>query len=52
MMTTRYIEEVESIARGFEFETCEDCYGDLDQHSIAPDPLGHPHLFCLTGSSS
>lgn len=42
----RYDQEAADIARGFEFESCEHCGGDLEDHVIAPDPLGHAHSFC------
>lgn len=38
--------EVEMIRQGFEFELCEHCGGDLGDHVISPDPLGHAHAWC------
>lgn len=43
----QYHLEVQALAGEFEYELCEVCERDLDAHVIAPDPLGHPHLFCI-----
>lgn len=43
---TEYRDEVETIRQGFEYERCSDCEGDLGEHVIAPDPLGHAHAWC------
>lgn len=45
-MSTQYDEEAELIVMGFEYELCEACGGDLDDHVIAPDALGHAHAYC------
>ena len=41
-----YDEEVEVIRQGFEYEMCEECGGDFDDHVIAPDMFGHAHAWC------
>jgi hypothetical protein len=41
-----YDDEVKSIEMGFEYELCHECGRDLDEHDIAPDPLGHAHAWC------
>jgi hypothetical protein len=41
-----YVDEVRSLAETFYFELCEECGGDLDEHIISPDVLGHAHLYC------
>ena len=46
-----YDEEVEGIAEGFKHELCPGCGGDIDDHDIAPDPLGHAHAWCRPGAS-
>lgn len=45
-LSADYDDEVATLRRSFEFELCEHCGGDLDAHTIGPDPLGHAHLFC------
>jgi hypothetical protein len=42
-----YLQEVEDIADGFQYEDCESCGGDFDDHFIAPDILGHAHAWCV-----
>ena len=46
--STTYADEVYTIINGFDCELCEECGHDLDRHSIAPDPLGHAHAYCLS----
>jgi hypothetical protein len=46
-MNPTYIDEVEMTVDSFRYELCSNCLGDLDRHVIAPDPLGHVHLYCL-----
>jgi hypothetical protein len=41
-----YQQEVEAIVDGFQYEYCESCGGDLDDHVIAPDAFGHAHAWC------
>lgn len=47
LLPASFAEEVEVLRSSFEFELCEVCHGDLEDHVIAPDPLGHAHLYCL-----
>lgn len=42
-----YRQEVEGIIGGFQHEFCGACGGDLSDHTIAPDALGHAHAWCL-----
>jgi hypothetical protein len=42
-----YRQEVEAIVDGFQYEFCESCGGDLNDHSIGPDSLGHAHAWCV-----
>lgn len=44
--TTSYLGELLGILMSFEYELCSNCLGDIETHIIAPDPLGHPHLYC------
>ena len=44
--TTQYAAELLAIIDSFEYELCSACLHDLDTHIIAPDPLGHPHIYC------
>lgn len=32
----------------FEFDTCAECSGDWDKHTVVPDPLGLRHALCAT----
>lgn len=41
-----YDDEVASIKDSFNYEDCEVCGGDLDDHIIGPDALGHAHAYC------
>jgi hypothetical protein len=43
-----YADEVRAIVDSFDYELCEECNQDLDKHSISADPLGHPHVWCLS----
>lgn len=43
----RYREELLVLIGSFEFERCSECGKDVDRHTFAPDPLGHPHQYCL-----
>lgn len=45
--SSAYSDEVRVILCGFTFQLCEECGNDIDAHKIAPDPLGHAHVFCL-----
>jgi hypothetical protein len=42
----RYREDVEDIIDDFRHALCDSCGKDLSQHTIGPDPHGHPHLEC------
>lgn len=42
----RWDEQVEGITDMFQYESCDECDGDLEDHIIAPDPLGHAHAWC------
>ena len=42
-----YRQEAEAIADAFRYELCESCGGDLGDHVIAPDALGHAQAWCL-----
>jgi hypothetical protein len=42
-----YQEELEGLIEHFTYELCELCESDIDEHVIAPDPLGKPHLYCM-----
>lgn len=44
-----YGDEVESIKDMFTYEDCDECEQGLDNHTIAPGPLGHAHAWCKTG---
>jgi hypothetical protein len=41
-----YEAEAEAIRDYFEYQFCDDCGKDLDEHTIGPDPLGHAHVWC------
>jgi hypothetical protein len=41
-----YLEGVRDIRTAFEYEDCEACGRDLDEHDIAPDLLGKAHASC------
>ncbi|MEW9530609.1 hypothetical protein [Microbispora sp. NPDC049125] len=43
-----YLEYLKATIHGTTFERCEECGRDLFAHVIGPDPLGLPHLWCLT----
>jgi hypothetical protein len=47
-----YGDEVETIVQGFGYERCDECGGDLGEHVIAPDPLGHAHAWCATDAGT
>jgi hypothetical protein len=47
-VTGRYDVEVAILRQSFEFELCEECGGDEDAHTFAPDPLGHAYKLCLS----
>jgi hypothetical protein len=42
----------EFLAELFEFECCEYCGGDVEDHVVSPDPLGLPHAWCLNGEEN
>lgn len=42
----RYAEQVTVIEQSFEYEYCEECGYDIEDHTIAPDPLGNAHAYC------
>jgi hypothetical protein len=44
----RYRVELIDLVAGFEFERCHECDRDVDSHTFSPDPLGHPHAWCMT----
>jgi hypothetical protein len=42
----RWDEQVEGIVDWFDYEFCDACGGDLEDHIISPGPLGHAHAWC------
>jgi hypothetical protein len=42
-----YMADLLQLIDGFNYMGCEHCGNDINEHSIAPDPLGKPHLYCL-----
>jgi hypothetical protein len=44
--SNQYREDLLSLVGSFEYELCENCGLDIDHHTIGPDPLGHPHVYC------
>jgi hypothetical protein len=42
-----YMADLLSMIGAFNYQLCEHCGYDINGHSISPDPLGKPHLFCL-----
>jgi RNA polymerase-binding transcription factor DksA len=46
-MADQYLNDLLIIVEGFRYELCEECGKDIDRHSLAPDPLGKPHAYCL-----
>jgi hypothetical protein len=42
-----YMSDLLALVDAFNYERCGECGNDLNKHSIGPDPLGKPHLFCL-----
>jgi hypothetical protein len=45
-MNDTYIGEIETLADSFRYSLCEECHGDLDEHTIGRDILGNAHLYC------
>jgi hypothetical protein len=43
----RFAGQAAGIIRGFEFECCTSCGGDLDRHELGTDALGNAHAYCL-----
>ncbi len=46
-----YMADLLQLIDAFNYERCEVCHNDLNKHTIGPDPLGKPHLFCITDPS-
>jgi hypothetical protein len=46
--TCRFLENARTMGDSFQYELCEVCGLDIDQHTIAGDPIGNPSSFCLT----
>lgn len=42
----RYAETVEGVVMMFEFELCDLCGGDFEDHIISPDMFGNAHAWC------
>jgi hypothetical protein len=42
-----YMADLLTLIDSFNYERCSVCHNDLNRHSISPDPLGKPHLYCL-----
>jgi len=51
-MADSYAQNLLSLIRGFEYELCSECGGDLADHVFSPDPLGNPHAWCRPDEDS
>lgn len=46
--TCKYLEQVYGIRSMYEYEMCDECGLDLEDHDISPDPIGLAHAWCRT----